>query len=270
MPSAKRGIGRQLPLEFPALAARVGLWKQPQFLPPLRRLSLSPQRKDAAAWYFRSRSTVALSPAEVAAPKSMIRTFLSLYSQASIRWALPVAFATCYLKGAASDLVAQKVVEKKETINWRRNFAFATFSGAYLGCGQHYVYNVAFTQLFGAATTPLVAFQKVVADALVHVPMIYLPLYYMCENTFLGGSPEQGLVKYQDEAWDTLSAYWKLWTFFHFANFTFTPVEFRIATIACVSFIWLIILSFMSHQDLSDDPSGGYGGAAEGTKNQKR
>merc|ERR1719433_247389 len=71
-------------------------------------------------------------------------------------------------------------------MDWRRNAAFATFSGAYLGIGQHYVYNVAFTRLFGAGNDLKTASIKVFADATVHVPMIYLPLYYTFECTALG------------------------------------------------------------------------------------
>ena len=48
----------------------------------------------------------------------------------------------------------------KEVNCWRMN-AFATFSAAYLGCGQHFVYNVWFLKWFGeGGTKPAV--QKVV------------------------------------------------------------------------------------------------------------
>ena len=42
-----------------------------------------------------------------------------------------------------------------------RNAAFAVFSAGYLGCGQHYVYNVLFTRVFGVAQTASVAAKKV-------------------------------------------------------------------------------------------------------------
>ena len=39
------------------------------------------------------------------------------------------AFLTCFVKGSASDFVAQRVVEGREKVSWQRNVAFATYSG---------------------------------------------------------------------------------------------------------------------------------------------
>jgi hypothetical protein len=39
---------------------------------------------------------------------------------------------------------------------------------------------VAFTRIFGTGTDLLTGLKKVIADSLVHVPLIYLPLYYPC------------------------------------------------------------------------------------------
>ena len=105
---------------------------------------------------------------------------LQWYRHTSVAAPLTTAFATCLLKGSASDLVAQVQVEKCERVDWRRNAAFALFSGAYLGIGQHAIYNVAFTRIFGTGTDLLTGLKKVIADSLVHVPLIYLPLYYPC------------------------------------------------------------------------------------------
>ena len=104
------------------------------------------------------------------------------YARASLRAPLAVAFGTCFLKGSASDAVAQKVVEERETLDLRRNLAFATFSGAYLGIGQHLIYNVAFTRILGSGTDLLTGLKKVAADSIIHVPLIYLPLYYPFET----------------------------------------------------------------------------------------
>eukprot|EP00434_Breviolum_minutum_P030989 symbB.v1.2.027407.t1/scaffold2802.1/size122644/3 len=94
---------------------------------------------------------------------------LQRYREASKAKPLAVAFVTCYGKGTASDLVAQMVVERKSQPSWQRNVAFALFSGAYLGVGQHFVYNVAFTRIFGAGMDLRVGVQKVLADLFGHV-----------------------------------------------------------------------------------------------------
>ena len=169
---------------------------------------------------------------------------------------LKASFATCFVKGSASDLVAQTQVEKTQIdkIDWPRTAAFACFSGAYLGCGQHFIYNVAFTRIFGAGHDLRTALQKVVADSLVHVPMINLPLYYPFKTVVLGeGTPLDGLKRYRADAYDVMTTYWTIWPCFHLFNFTLTPIELRVHLIACVSFVWLVYLSYRSHTE--DEPS---------------
>jgi len=180
---------------------------------------------------------------------------ISCYASASRAWPLPVAFATCWVKGCASDLVTQKIVEGKDKLDVRRNLAFATFSGAYLGCGQHVIYNVLFTRLFGAGHDLATALKKVIADGLWHVPMLYLPLYYAFEDTILRGGPMDGMKRYSKEWLDCVKPYWSMWTFFHLFNFSFTPPELRIGLIACVSFVWLIVLSYVSHKSYEAEKS---------------
>lgn len=181
---------------------------------------------------------------------------LNRYATASRAWPLPVAFVTCWAKGSASDLVTQKALEQKAQVDWRRNVAFATFSGAYLGCGQHYIYNIIFTRWFGAGLDLRTAVKKVVADGLWHVPLVYLPLYYAFEDTVLRDGPVSGLRRYSEEWWSCMKPYWGMWTFFHLANFQFTPPELRIGLIACMSFLWLVVLSYISHQSYEAEKRG--------------
>eukprot|EP00435_Cladocopium_sp_Y103_P030976 s2266_g7.t2 len=173
---------------------------------------------------------------------------LQRYREASKARPLAVAFVTCYGKGTASDLVAQMVVERMMGLvnmgitmkEWKsqpsvhRNVAFALFSGAYLGIGQHFVYNVAFTRIFGAGMDLRVGMQK--------VPFMYLPLYYMFEDTALGvGNPQSGLQRWWKELPGTMAAYCKIFPMFHLFNFTVTPPELRISLIACACiFIFML------------------------------
>jgi len=152
------------------------------------------------------------------------------------------------VKGSASDLLTQAAVEQKPEVDWRRNVAFATFSGAYLGCGQHLIYNVLFTRWFGSALDTATAVKKVAMDGIWHVPMVYLPLYYAFQDTVLRGGPMDGLRRYREEWLDCMKPYWSMWTFFHFANFRFTPPELRIGLVAGMSFLWLMVLSYVSHR----------------------
>mmetsp|Transcript_73460 Transcript_73460/g.116345 ORF Transcript_73460/g.116345 Transcript_73460/m.116345 type:complete len:122 (-) Transcript_73460:220-585(-) len=85
-------------------------------------------------------------------------------------------------------------------------------------------------------------------DGIWHVPMVYLPLYYAFEDTVLRNGPISGLKRYSEEWLDCMKPYWSMWTFFHLGNFMFTPPELRIGLIAGFSFMWLIVLSYISHQ----------------------
>lgn len=144
-----------------------------------------------------------------------------------------------------------------ESFSLRRNFAFALFSGFYLGGFQHFLYNVVFTRLFGAGQSLKVALQKVAADLFVTTPFICHPVYYSSEYAILKGEPAEGLRTYfvgkpggSPEFLPVMSRYAMIWPAFHLFNFTITPPELRIAGIACVSFVWLTILSNVSHKEL--------------------
>lgn len=192
------------------------------------------------------------------ASAGFFRGLIDRYAAASRALPFTVAFGTCLTKGCASDVTSQKLVEKRkwEEVNWRRVAAFGFFSGAYLGCGQHWVYNVWFTRMFGQGNSLKQVAQRVAMDAAVHVPMIYLPLYFMFQETALGDGPKQGIERYvKGEGWETLTTYWQMWPVFHAMNFRFTPPELRIAAIAGFSYIWLVVLSFISHQQLDKLPN---------------
>mmetsp|Transcript_59900 Transcript_59900/g.128525 ORF Transcript_59900/g.128525 Transcript_59900/m.128525 type:complete len:190 (+) Transcript_59900:159-728(+) len=173
---------------------------------------------------------------------------ISIYAAWSRAWPMPVAFTTCWVKGSASDVVSQKLVERKSTVDWQRTLSFATFSGAYGGCAQHYVYNVIFSRLFGSAMDLSTALKKVVADGLVHAPCVCMPCYFAFEDTMLGYGPLSGLRRYSVECIDCLKPYWCVWTIFHLFNFLFTPPELRIGLVACMSLIWLTIFSYITHR----------------------
>ena len=156
-----------------------------------------------------------------------------------------------------------KATEEAEEINIRRNFAFALFSGVYLGCFQHVLYNIIFTRLFGASQSLKVAAKKVGFDLFVTTPLMYLPIYYASEYAILKRDPWAGVNTYfigksdsPPEIVPVMKRYTVIWPAFHLFNFTVTPPELRIAAIACVSFLWLTILSNVSHQDMSieDEP----------------
>lgn len=194
---------------------------------------------------------------------SPLRRLLQKYDGFCVSFPLGSAFVTCLVKGSLADVTTQKLVEERKwaDLNLKRTCAFGFFSGLYLGCGQHFVYNVVFRRAFGEFATMnsraarLSVVKKVVADSTMHVPMVYLPLYFSFENWALQGSAAEGLQRYfGKEGWDSLLAYWRMWPLFHWLNFTYTPPQLRIGVIAGFSYVWLIVLSFLSHREMDKAP----------------
>lgn len=175
--------------------------------------------------------------------------WVDAYRKCAAEWPHSTSFLVTFAKGSASDAIAQKSFADNN-FDVQRNVSFALFSGAYLGVGQHYVYNVAFARLFGSGRDWRTVFTKVFADSAVHVPFIYLPLYYPFETIAAGkGSGLDGLRKYREDAPRVLTTYWSTWPLIHVFSFKVLPDELRITFYATGSFLWLIYLSYASHHD---------------------
>lgn len=70
-----------------------------------------------------------------------------------IRYPLAFGVGLSGVKTSVSDLLVQKVVEQRETIDWRRNAAFASFGFVYLGVVQYSLYVPVFGRLFPNAAS---------------------------------------------------------------------------------------------------------------------
>ncbi len=97
----------------------------------------------------------------------------------------PVAFSlvsnTC--KTVLADIIAQKVIEKRESIDKRRTTIFATFGLVYLGGWQHFLFNKLFVRaecIMHMHQVPKL-YQACVLTFLdlgVHTPLLYYPAFY--------------------------------------------------------------------------------------------
>ena len=97
------------------------------------------------------------------------------------------------VKTSFSDLLVQKVIERKEKVDWKRNMAFASFGFIYLGGVQYAIYVPLFGRIFpGTATFVskplrekvrdtkgiLGTMAQVFLDQAVHHPLMYFPAFY--------------------------------------------------------------------------------------------
>lgn len=184
----------------------------------------------------------------------------------------PFAFGvglSCF-KTSFSDLLVQKVVEKRKEIDWKRNAAFATFGFFYLGGVQYAIYVPFFGRLFpnaaryaakplrekirdGPGTLTLIA--QVFLDQCVHHPLMYFPAFYCTKELVTSeGRPDFGkaLSTYYGNMTEDLKALWKVWVPCTALNFAFMPMWARIPWVAGVSLLWTCILSTMRGGDVGN------------------
>lgn len=181
-------------------------------------------------------------------------------------FAFGVAFST--MKTSFSDLLVQKVVEQRETIDWKRNSAFATFGCFYLGGVQYAIYVNLFGRMFPNAAAfaaksirdklrdPRGMFNtvaQVFLDQCVHHPLMYFPVFYCIKESVVKEEPNyvECLQEYRQNFWEDLFALWKIWVPATFLNFSFMPMWGRIPTVASVSLLWTCVLSTMRGGDVA-------------------
>lgn len=172
-----------------------------------------------------------------------------LYSAASIAAPLSCAVGTAAVKGVASDLFAQIVVERKfRDISLSRTLAFASFGAVYLGALASWKYNHLYTALFGQSTALTVILSKVGLDIFVSGPLIYFPLYFIVKGLFAGQGPVNSLREYlSSNGMSILRRYWMLWLPVEMLMWFFVPSHLRIAFMCSVSLIWQVFLSTRTH-----------------------
>lgn len=174
-------------------------------------------------------------------------------------------------KTSFSDLLVQKVVERRQEVDWKRNLAFTTFGFCYLGGVQYALYVPIFGRIFPNAAKfsakslreklkdgrgMLNVAAQTILDQCVHHPFMYFPVFYCTKELVTsGGNPNftEAINKYRENMADDLKALWKLWVPCTVVNFAFMPMHLRIPFAAGVSFLWTCILSAMRGGDAIND-----------------
>merc|ERR1711976_568193 len=200
------------------------------------------------------RGSLRLAPwTKKAADNILLRPFVGFgywYSDTAKKFPFATGLITTGLKTTAADLFAQKILERRKEVDWRRNATFTCFGFAYLGCFQYYLYNNVFQRLchplrhkYGQITA---IGAKVFLDQAVHHPFLYFPVFYSIKALTLGEPMvPYAITKYKAEIWESVKALWTVWVPAQFLNFSMVPLHFRIPYVAGVSFLWTVILSVM-------------------------
>mmetsp|Transcript_18424 Transcript_18424/g.43009 ORF Transcript_18424/g.43009 Transcript_18424/m.43009 type:complete len:269 (-) Transcript_18424:107-913(-) len=186
---------------------------------------------------------------------------------------LASAFLTCGVKASLADTVAQTrtglaissaleesdgsdtlSVEATSPFDSRRNVAFLLYGGLYQGMAQEIIFNEGFPLVFGHGTDAVTVLSKVACDSFLVTPLLCLPVAYVVKSVIFDYSIQEALSRYVDDVINNklLIRYWSLWGPMQCLTFGVVPEHLRIAFIAAISFIWVIIFSSITAQGERD------------------
>lgn len=158
---------------------------------------------------------------------------------------------------AAIAAIADTDAAAARGVDVSRNLGFLVYGGLYQGMFQQFLYNTVFPRIFPDDNAWTTIAAQVGTDMALVTPLLCLPIAYMFKTAFAstgdgaGDSSsliERGLLKYVADVKERglLFKYWSLWIPVQTLTFGVVPHHYRIAFIACVSFVWMFILSTVS------------------------
>ena len=171
------------------------------------------------------------------------------------RYPISAAAIAAGLKGVSADQCVQRFVEKRAgpSIDWRRTFFFANFGWLYVGVGQYAIFNGAFPLALRSVDFATGRLRRAAAmtflDSCVHLPFVYLPLFYCAREAFTNeASAWKESIKKGVNTWRTnllhdctLQA--AIFVPIQGFNFYFNPAHLRVPFIVAAGYIWMIVLS---------------------------
>lgn len=184
----------------------------------------------------------------------------------------PLAFGTIIatLKTGAADVFTQKVLEKRESLDWRRVGVFTMFGFFYMGLFQYKLYVTLFSKWFAGAARfanqPLKLkltdwkgqmdlCKQIAFDNFIHIQWFF-PMYYVLKgcvidqnqnifNTPFSQIASESLAKYGENWWEDWTAFWKIWILGDVVVMGLCPLWARLPANHVFSFLYVIVLSFM-------------------------
>ena len=161
--------------------------------------------------------------------------------------------------GFSADLTCQTLWEGKNVkeLDFRRLASITTFSGLYIGSICNGVYQlyprlasrllqqVGPGQPLQLSSKSLGIFSTMI-DNFVHVPLLYLPSYFVAIGYMQGRSTLEIQAAFQDEYVTTLTSCWGFWVPFMGLNFALLPVAHQVRAVAAGNFVWTMALDYMT------------------------
>lgn len=159
--------------------------------------------------------------------------------------------------GCVADAICQHIEKgnaEEKAFDWRRNAAFAAFTGFYIGgaCSALYAtYPRVAARLLGdpSPTPKAVGAVSTLLDNFVHVPFVYLPSFFLGTSAMRGHDWEEANDQLRRNWSETCVSCWGFWLPTQYYVFSVLPPAYRIRAVATGDFVWNIILSYLAHRD---------------------
>ena len=165
--------------------------------------------------------------------------------------------SVAFMSGGVADVACQSLeggLGKKDALRWdvRRSFAFAAFTGVYIGgvCnGIYSLYPRLARRLLNRAPSPreegVVA---TMADNFIHVPALYIPVFYVSTSLIRGESGEAAVGSLRSNWTESVTACIVFWLPAQYVIFSMIPAAARVRCVAAGDFVWNIALSYMANR----------------------
>lgn len=173
------------------------------------------------------------------------------------------------LKTALCDYLVQRYIERKETIDWRRNAVFWAFGAVYLGGVQWFIYVTLFKRWWpGMATFSSQTWyeklrnaqgirdlgKQVAFDNFVHYPVVYFPVFYILKQSIQDPEVSASSIvrsatsKYWQNGVEDNVKMWLLWVPGDIIVYS-CPLWMRLPLNHLFSLVWTCYLSFLRGGD---------------------
>ncbi|RDY09205.1 Protein Mpv17, partial [Mucuna pruriens] len=162
------------------------------------------------------------------------------------KYPVPVKALTSAILTLIGDLVCQLVIDKVQSLDFKRTFVFTFLGFALVGPTLHfwYLYLSKLVTLPGASGALL----RLGLDQFLFSP-IFIGVFLATLVT-LEGRPSQAVPKLKQEWLSAVIANWQLWIPFQFLNFRFVPQQFQVLAANVIALVWNVILSFKAHKEM--------------------
>jgi hypothetical protein len=175
-----------------------------------------------------------------------------LNSFAEKRPVLTAAVVTS-IKSWLADLMVQKMVERRDTVDKRRSALFFSFGLLYQGCFQYWMYNVLYEKVLFPGCSAKMTLAKIVATNIISDPVFFFPAFYCFQEALSSENLSDldptkfvpaALRKYKENYWPDWVNSWMIWVPAHGVTYAVVPPHLRMPWIAGVSFGYVSLLSF--------------------------